>query len=102
MKTMYERMSRKEKKELYSEYKNEKSEFVKKMEKMFLLCRVGTLYSIFMFLYDFLKGSVIGYCIDIIIFAFCFIVLIRLHFIRKDLLNNYALERVGYKKRKKK
>lgn len=102
MKTMYERMSCKEKKELYKEYKKDKSEFVKKMERMFLLCRVGIIYSIFMFLFDmFVNKSNVGYFIDIVIFVFCVIVLIKTYSTKKELLNNYALEKAGYKKKNK-
>lgn len=92
MKSKYERMSREEKKEVYKKYKSEKLEFVKKMERMFLLCRIGIVYSVLVFLYDFfLNKNVISYSCDIIIFVFCLIVLIKINNTKKNILNNYVI-----------
>ena len=101
MKTMYERMSKKEKKDL--EYKSLKGELVKKMERMFTLCWFGIGYSIIAFFYDlYINQSKFLYWIDILIFVFCIIVIIKVYSTKKDLLNNYALEKMGYKKKKNK
>lgn len=101
MKTKYERMSREERKELEKKYKLEKSEFVKKMENMFLLCGIGIGFSVLMFIYDyFFRKSKINYILDIIIFIFCLIVYFRIYYVKKELLNNYALKLDNeYKKR---
>jgi len=89
LKTKYERMSKKEKKEVYKEYKKEKCEFVKKMERMFLFCRLGIIYSVLMFLYDFFFGkSSIAYWLDIIVFVFCLLALIKVNSTKKNILNN--------------
>lgn len=93
MKTKYERMSREEKKELYKKYRLEKSEVAKKMENMFLLCGIGIDFSVLMFIYDyFFRKSKINYILDIIIFIFCLIVYFRIYYVKKELLNNYALK----------
>ena len=103
MKTMYERMSRKEKIELYKEYKAIKGELVKKMERMFTLCWFGIGYSIIAFFYDlYINQNKFLYWIDIIIFIFCIAVIVKVYRTKKDLLNNYALEKLGYKKKKNK
>lgn len=94
MKTFYERMSREEKKNLYKEYKKEKGSFSKKMEKMFLLCYIGVIYSVVVFVYDFFfKKSTIGYLLDIIVFIFCLLALFKLISTKKELLNNFALKK---------
>lgn len=93
MKTKYERMNKKEKKELYKKYRLEKGEFAKKMENMFLLCGIGIGFSVLMFIYDyFFRKSKINYILDIIIFIFCLIVYFRIYYVKKELLNNYALK----------
>lgn len=99
MKTFYERMSREEKKNLYKEYKKEKGSFSKKMENMFLLCYIGVIYSVVVFVYDFFfKKSTVGYVLDIIVFIFCLVALLKIHLIKKELLNNYALKNRNNKK----
>lgn len=100
MKTKYERMTKQEKKELYKEYKKEKSIFASKMEKMFILCNLGIGYGMLMFIYDFFyKKSTVSYILDIIVFIFCLLALIKVISIKKELLNKYAIEKD--KKRKK-
>ena len=99
MKTLYERMSREERLELYKEYKNEKASFSKKMEKMFMLCYLGIGYALIVFIYDFFyKKSTVGYILDIIVFVFCLIALFKLCSIKKELLNNFALKKDREKK----
>lgn len=93
MKTKYERMSKEEKKELYKEYKKEKDVFAKKMEKMFILCYVGVIYGIVMFIYDFFfKKSTIAFILDTVVVVFCLIAVLKLYSTKKELLNNYALK----------
>lgn len=99
MKTLYERMSREERLELYKEYKKEKASFSKKMEKMFMLCYLGIGYALIVFIYDFFyKKSTVGYILDIIVFVFCLIALFKLFSIKKELLNNFALKKDKEKK----
>ena len=94
MKTKYDRMSKKEKKELYKKYKKDKPLLASKMNKFNILLIIGIIYSVIAFLYDFLlkKGTVL-IIIDIIIFIFCIICLIRFYYIKKSLLNKYAIEK---------
>lgn len=94
MKTKYERMSREEKKALYKDYKKEKEIFVKKMEKMFILCYLGIGYGILMFIYDFwFKKNTISYVLDIIVSLFCFLALLKIFNTKKQLLNKFAIEK---------
>ena len=94
MKTKYERMNKKEKKELYNEYKKEKQSFAKKMENMFLLCYIGMIYAVIVFIYDFFfKKSTVGYILDIIVFVFCLLALFKIYLTKKELLNNYVLKK---------
>ena len=51
MKTKYERLSKKEQKELFLEYKDEKEELAKKMTRSILITKIAVVLSIFMFLY---------------------------------------------------
>lgn len=100
MKTKYERMTKEEKKTLYSEYKKEKYVFAKKMEKMFILCYLGIGYGVLMFIYDFFfKKSTLGYILDIIVFMFCLIAMLKIYSIKKDLLNKYALKKDTIRKK---
>ena len=93
MKNKYERMSSVEKRELYKKYKEEKKTFVNKMEKMFILCYLGIGYGILMFIYDFFfKENIFSYVLDIIVFVFCLLALLKIISIKKDLLNKYALK----------
>lgn len=93
MKTKYERMSREEKRKLYINYKKEKSSFCKKLENMFVLCYLGIGYGIFMFIYDFFfKSNKLSYILDIIVFVFCLLALLKIISIKKSLLNRYAIE----------
>lgn len=100
MKTKYDRMSKVEKKELFKEYKINNTVLVKKMNRMFLLCYLGLFYGIISFCYDcFYKGSTVAYILDIIVFIFCVIVLLRMISIKKRLLNKYALEKDKLRKK---
>ena len=99
VKTFYERMSRESKKQLYKEYKKEKSSFSKKMEKMFLLCYLGLGYALLVFIYDFFyKRSTVSYILDIVVFVFCLLALFKLISTKKELLNNFALKKDKEKK----
>lgn len=101
MKTKYERMSRNEKKELYREYKKEKGVFASKMEKMFILCYAGIFYSLVVFIYDFFyKNSMPGYILDVVLFVFCLLALLKINLTKKELLNNYVLKKEREKKQK--
>lgn len=94
MKNKYERMSKEEKKEVYKEYKLNKKEFSSKMEKMFILCYVGIGYAILMFIYDFFyKKSTVSYILDIVVFVFSIIALLKVVSIKKDLLNKFVLNK---------
>lgn len=93
MKNKYERMTKLEKRELYKKYKEEKKIFVNKMEKMFILCFIGIGYGIIMFIYDFFfKKNAFSYVLDIVVFIFCLLALLKINSIKKDLLNKYALK----------
>ena len=94
MKTKYERMNRREKRELINNYKKNNTIIYKKIRNMFILCYIGFIYSIISFLYDYIiKYSKLNYIIDIIIFIGCILVLYRTNILKKDLLNNYALKK---------
>lgn len=93
MKTKYERLSKIERKELYLKYKSEKSNIALKMRNMFVLCYVGMIYSIIMFIYDFFyKHNKFSFILDIIILLFCIIILFKTFNTKKELLNNYLLK----------
>ncbi len=93
MKSKYERMSKKEKKDLYNSYKLEKKDIAKKMNNMFFICYFGIVYSILVFIYDFFyKHSRVNYILDIFIFVFSLVTLLKMYSVKKDLLNNYALK----------
>ena len=94
MKTKYERMNKEEKKKLIEKYKKEKSVFYKKMRNMFIICYIGIIYSIIVFIYDYyFKKPKVNYYIDIIIFVFSFIALLKIYSIRKNLLSDYAVKK---------
>lgn len=93
MKTKYERMNKVEKRKVYLSYKEEKKELVKKMNRMFILCYIGTFYGFISFFYDlFLMKSKVNYILDIIIFLFCLICILKLNKTKKELLNKYVLD----------
>ena len=94
MKTKYERMSKEEKKELFNKFKEEKQTLYKKFRNMFILCYVGIVYSVLVFFYDFfIKHSKLNFIIDIIIFVFCLIALLKIYSMKKEVLNNFALKK---------
>ena len=100
MKNKYERMSKEEKKQVYNKYKLNKKEFANKMEKMFILCYVGIGYAILMFIYDyFYKKSTVGYILDIVVFAFSIVALLKVVSIKKDLLNKFVLNKDKVRKK---
>ncbi len=94
MKTKYDRMSKSEKKELYNDFKKEKNVLVSKMNRFNIVLIIGIIYSILAFIYDFfMKKGTLLIVIDIIVFIFCIICFIRFYYIKKDLLNKYAIKR---------
>lgn len=100
MKSRYERMSKKEKKDLYNNYKLEKKDIAKKMNNMFFICYFGIVYSLLVFIYDFFyKHSRVNYILDILIFVFSLVALLKMYSVKKDLLNNYALKKDDKKKK---
>ena len=100
MKTKYERLSKQEKKEVYKIFKVEKSSLAKKMRNMFLLIYAGIFYSILAFIYDFFyTQSMFSYILDIIVFIFCFVALLRVLYMKKDLLNDFVLKKDKEKKK---
>jgi len=100
MKTKYERMNKEEKNELYKNYKKEHPELIKKMERMFVLCIIGIICFVLIFLYDFfISKSLLNYLTDIIVLVFCIIALFKLNVTKKDILNKYALEKSKKNKR---
>lgn len=102
MKTKYERMSKDEQKELYVKYKKEKPELARKLERMLLFSKVGIGLAIFVFIYDVLiKQGLVNYCIDIFLFVFFILTLIKLNSTKKNLLNEFVLN-TGKSKNKKK
>lgn len=93
MKTKYERMTKEEKKNVYKIFKTEKVEISKKLNKMFILCYIGTIYGFIIFFYDyFITKSKLNYILDIIVFIFCILALLKLNSLKKDLLNKFVLE----------
>ena len=93
MKTKYERMNKVEKKKVYLSYKEEKKELVKKMNRMFIICYIGTFYGFLSFFYDLLvMKSKLNYILDIVIFIFCLISILKLNNTKKELLNKYVLD----------
>ena len=93
MKTKYERMNKEEKKKVYISYKEEKKELVNKMNKIFIICYIGIIYGFLTFFYDlFIMKSKLNYILDIIVFIFCLLALIKLNKTKKELLNKYILE----------
>ena len=98
LKTKYERMTKEEKKKLYKEYKLEKKEIAKKMERMFLLVYIGIGYSLLMIVMDIIKKSTLAYSLDIVLLVFCLVSLWRLIVVKKELLNKFILNKT--KKRK--
>lgn len=93
MKTKYERLSKIEKKELYLKYKNEKPDIAMKMRNMFIVCCIGIIYSLAMFVYDFFyKHNKISFILDSIILLFCIIILFKTFNTKKELLNKYLLK----------
>lgn len=101
MKSKYERMNKCEKKEVYKQYKLENSELCKKMERALLLGKILFVVIILMFIYDFLVSkSSFNYYIDIFLFIFNILFLIRVCSTKKKLLSDYVIK--GYKPNKKK
>ena len=93
MKTKYERMNKEEKRKVYQEFKQEKKDLVKKMNRMFILVYIGIIYGLGTFFYDFLVAkSKLNYWLDIIVFVFCLIVLLILFRLKKSLLNKYVIK----------
>lgn len=93
MKTKYERMNKNEKKKVLDSFKVEKKELYKKFRNMNILCYAGIFYSFIVFFYDlFIKKSTINYILDIIIFVFSILVLLKVISIKKEVLNNYVLK----------
>ena len=92
MKNKYERMTKEEKKQIYKEYKEQKQELTKKMERMFLLCKIGIIYGIIAVLYDFfITKNNFMIILDGIILLFCIAMLIKMKNTKIDLLNDYVL-----------
>ena len=93
MKTKYDRLSKNERKDLFNKYKCEKKDIVNKMNKMFILCYIGIIYSVCVFIYDlFYKHGRINYILDIIIFIFCLIAVFKMYSVKKNLLNDYLIK----------
>lgn len=101
MKTKYERLSKKEQKELFLEYKVEKEELAKKMTRSILITKIAVVLSVFMFLYEFfITKSSLGYWTDIVIFVSSLFALFKFNSMKKDLLNDYLLKKEKSKKEK--
>lgn len=93
MKTKYERMNKENKKKVYECFKKEKHDLYKKLNRMFILCYIGLIYGFGIFFYDlFIEKSKLNYILDIIVFIFCFIVILKLYNVKKDLLNKFVLD----------
>lgn len=93
MKNKYERMTKEEKKEIYKEFKDKKSELVKKMERMLLICKIGIVYIIIAIIYDFLLFNTISLIFDGLILLLCIGMLIKTRNTKIELLNTYAIEK---------
>ena len=94
MKTKYERMSKEEKRKINEIFKKDKNNLYKKFRTMYMLIIIGVIYSVIVFIYDLLiKKSTFNYILDIIIFIFCLLVLIKINNTKKDILNNIALKK---------
>ena len=94
MKTKYESKNKNEKHTIYNRFKEDKKELYKKLIRMLILCYIGIGYSLIIFIYDlFFKKGEFNYILDIIIFIFCLIYLIKVINVKKDLLNDYILKK---------
>ena len=93
MKNKYERMTKEEKKEVYNEYKNEKKELARKMERMLLICKIGIAYFILTLIYDFILFNTISLILDGLLLLLCIVALIKTRNTKIDLLNTYVLEK---------
>ena len=92
MKTKYERMNKIEKNTVYNNFKKNENVLYKKLKRMFILCYVGIVYSVFTFIYDFfLYRGKFSYILDIIIFIICLVALIKTKKEKIKLLNDYVL-----------
>ena len=94
MKNKYQRLTKEERKQVYKEFKGQKKEFTKKMERMILLCKIGIAYSIIAILYDIIitKNYIMG-ILDGLILLFCIGMLIKTNNTKVDFLNSFVLSK---------
>ena len=94
MKNKYQRMTKEEQKKLYKEYKEQKQELTKKMERLLLFCKIGIIYSIIAIIYDLVLTTNITMGItDGIILLFSIAMLIKTNNTKVELLNDYAIKK---------
>ena len=92
MKSKYERLSRREKKEVIKKYRKDNYTIYKKIKNYILLCYIGIIYSIIAFIYDFYMNKIAGYVIDIVILILSLISLLKVISIKNKILNDYVLK----------
>ena len=94
MKNKYQRMTKEEKKEIYLEFKKEKKEFTKKMERMMSFCKLGIIFTIFATLFDiFAINEYKRAIVDGILMLFCILMLIKTNNVKVELLNKFSIEK---------
>ena len=94
MKNKYQRMNKQEQKQLYNEYKQEKGEFVKKMERVLFICKIGFIIFIIAILYDlFLTKNYNMAIVDGVILLFCVFMFIRTNNVKINCLNDFAISK---------
>ena len=93
MKNKYDRMSKEDKKKVRDTFKKEKHSLYIKFVRMYVAIIVGISYSIGVFIYDcFIKKNTFNYILDLVVFVFCIMALIKVILMYKDRLNDTALK----------
>ncbi len=95
MKKYYDKLTKEEKSKVKEEYlKSEECLVYKKASKIIIFCIVGLVIAVGSFIFDYIyKMGTLNYVLDSFLFIFSVIVLLRMLFIKKDLLNKYALSK---------
>ncbi len=90
MKIKYDNLPKKTKKKVYEEYSKKNPDLSKKLNRLMIITIIGIAYGIFMFIYDlFSKNGTFSIVLDIIVFVFCILSIIKLFSIKKNLLEKF-------------
>ncbi len=90
MKTRYQRLDKMEKKEIYNQFKIKKKNIYIKMNRMFIICIIGMIYSIIALVFDIYNSSnIFNISLDIIVFIFCLVAYLKTNKTKIDLLNTF-------------